>query len=60
MYIPDNNDTYTAHEREADRIIRRNERIFADEEGIDCELPWVEVPDDYGTHKELYFEEENE
>lgn len=58
MYIQDNYDAFTTHEREADRVFRRNERILDDEEGIDCELPWVEVPDDYGTHKELYFEEE--
>jgi hypothetical protein len=59
MYIPDNNDVYSANEREADRILRQYEGVSADEARADNELPWVTVPDDYGRRgRSLYFEEE--
>lgn len=61
MYIPDNNDDFTSYEREINRLIRRNERVSTDEVRADSELPWITVPDDYGTHeRSLYFEEETE
>ncbi|MDF2907156.1 MAG: hypothetical protein K0R34_2477 [Herbinix sp.] len=61
MYIPDNNDDFTCHEREINRLIRLNERVSADETGVSNELPWVTVQDDYGIHERcLYFEEESE
>ena len=54
MYIPDNYDTHTAHEAEQDRLIRHDSRIQADEKRVDEELPWVTVPNDYGSHPECY------
>jgi len=61
MYIPDNNDAFTTHERESDRFLRLDERVQADEARADTELSWVDVPNDYGKHnKNLYFEEEYE
>ena len=54
MYIPDNYDVYTAHEAEQDRLLRRERKIQTDEERADTELPWVDVPNDYGDHPECY------
>ena len=58
MYIPDNSDAYESHEREEGRLIRIDRRLRADETFADCELPCVDVPEDYGNHRELYFEED--
>lgn len=59
MYIPDNYDAFEAHEAERERRIRIDRRIQADEERADTELPWVDVPNDYGKHdRKLYYEEE--
>ena len=58
MYIPDNYDAYKSYEEEQDRLIRREHKIQVDETGADTELPWVDVPNDYGTHKELYLKED--
>lgn len=58
MYIPDNYDAYTAHEAEQNRLLRRERKIQVDETGAYTELPWVDVPNDYGTHKELYLKED--
>lgn len=60
MYISVNNDVFTANEREADRQLRVDRRISANEERSDDELPWVTVPQDNGNYPELYFEEETE
>lgn len=59
MYIPDNYDAYRAYEAERERQLRIHRKIQADEERADRELPWVDVPNDYGTHQELYEEEVN-
>jgi hypothetical protein len=58
MYIPDNNDDFTTHEREINRMLRLNSGVFEDEAKADTELPWVDVPNDYGAHdRNLYCEE---
>jgi hypothetical protein len=53
--IPDNLDVYEQYEREQERVHRRLKRI-AHEWERDDDLPWVVVPNDYGTHKECYLE----
>lgn len=54
MYISDNYDAYSAHEAEQNRLFRLDLRVQADEERADAELPWVDVPNDYGSHPECY------
>jgi hypothetical protein len=50
--IPDNYDLFEQHEREQDCISRMRKRQELSYEA--AELNFVDVPNDYGTHKELY------
>lgn len=44
-YVPDNYDMWLEHEKEQYRLEKIEE---------ESELPFVDVPNDYGEHKELY------
>lgn len=52
--IPDNYSRFVIHESEPERLERLHRRFEA-EENMECELPFVTVPNDYGMHEdELY------
>lgn len=52
--IPDNYDAFRNYEAEQERVERLHKRFDAEENIEPEELPFIEVPNDYGTHKELY------
>jgi len=52
--IIDNIGLYEEYEIEQARIKRQRKRLIDEWDEVERELPFVAVPDDYGTHKELY------
>jgi hypothetical protein len=53
MQCPDNYSQFVIHESEPERLERLHKRFEA-EENKEFELPFVTVPNDYGSHQELY------
>jgi len=54
MYIPDNLDLFDEYEAEQEQIHRQRERLAKEWEQVEHGLPFVNVPQDNGNHRELY------